>query len=219
MGDSMFYGNERIKQHSRGEFKCAFKYEMILLAIAAAIMVALIILALPILKDFVSLTTSSRHSASNMIGALFVVGEIVFGSIFAFILNGRTYRYEAGETEFVVTGPGNSKEFFYYSDVQDIRTEELKLFGKKRGYLVTITTGVREVQYRYIFGRNKVFTGVEGTPFYYLGLNSGLYVKTAPVEGVDSELISSQLESMMVEQITAKNRAEMDKDFFSTKVR
>ncbi len=206
------YRNETEKQLSRGEFKCGYNHEAVFLAIIAVILIVVLILVAPSLLSMIS--GASRRTRGTIIEVAALPLYLVFGTMFAFILNGRTYEYNAGETEFVVTGPGKHKEFFYYNDVQDIRTEELKLFGKKRGYIVTITTGVRDIQYRYVFGRNKVFTGIEATPFYYLGVNSGLYAKTAPtLEGdMDEDTVNSMFESAMIEQITKKNREEMQKE-------
>ena len=76
---------------------------------------------------------------------------------------------------------------------------------------------MRDIKYRYIFGRNKVFTDIDGTPFYYLGLNSGLYAKTRV--NVDEELVNSQFESMMIEQITMKTNKELYGDIYSNNTR
>ncbi len=212
MENMIQYKDETKKQLSRGEFKCGFDHEAVFLAIIAVILIVVLILCLPTIFSLVS--GMERRTGRMIIEVVAISLYLVFGTMFAIILNGRTYEYNAGETEFVITHPDKHKEFFYYNDVQDIRTEELKLFGSKRGYLVTITTGVRDVQYRYIFGKNKVFTGIESTPFYYLGLNSGLYVKTNPVldSDMDSDSINMQFESMMIEQITKKNLKAVEGD-------
>ncbi len=210
--ETMQYKNEERKQCSKGEFKCAFNNEMVFLGIVAIIIIVLVIMMLPFLLQVIGFM--SRRAGRDFIGAVAFGGFFVFGTIFAIILNGRTYHYDANETEFVVTGPGNHKEYFYYTDIQDITTEEFKLFGKKRGYIVTISTSVRDIQYRYIFGKNKVFTDIDGTPFYYLGLNSGLYAKTRA--NVDDDMVNAQFETMMVEQITMKTNREIGKDPFDS---
>ncbi len=213
--EMMQYKNEERKQCSKGEFKCAFDNEMVFLGIVLVVIIALAILMLPFLLDIIGFM--GRRSGRDFLGAVAMAGFLVFGTIFAIILNGRTYHYDANETEFVVTGPGNHKEYFYYTDVQDITTEEFKLFGKKRGYIVTISTSVRDIQYRYVFGKNKVFTDIDGTPFYYLGLNSGLYAKTRA--NVDEDLVNAQFESMMVEQITMNTIKELNGDMHSKNAR
>ncbi len=209
--EMMQYKNEERKQCSKGEFKCAFNNEMVFLGIILLIIIVLVILMLPFLLDLIGFM--GRRGGRNFVGAVATVGTVVFGTAFAFILNGRTYHYDANETEFVVTGPGNHKEYFYYTDVQDITAEEFKLFGKKRGYIITISTSVRDIQYRYVFGKNKVFTDIDGTPFYYLGLNSGLYAKTRA--NVDDDMVNAQFETMMVEQITMKTNRELNNDFIN----
>ncbi len=213
MDEMIRYRDEREKMLNKGEFKCAFDHEMVFLALTGAAIVVTIIIWLPVMA---ALSDIGRSGRQTLMAVVFVM-EIFFGTIFAIILNGRTCHYDAGEKEFIVTGPGKRREFFYYDDVQDIRTQELKLFGKKRGYIVTITTGVRDIEYRYIFGKNKVFTGMDGTPFYYLGVNSGLYVKTRPDLGNNSDTddVSMMFESMMVEQMTQKNMRETETDGMS----
>lgn len=213
--EMMQYKNEERKHCSKGEFKCAFDNEMVYLGIIVAIIVVLVLASLPMLLSLMGILGS--RGGVRFIYAVILVGYIIFGSAFAVILNGRTCNYDANETEFVVTGPGNRKEYFYYSDVQDITTEEFKLFGKKRGYIVTISTGVRDIQYRYIFGKNKVFTDIDGTPFYYLGLNSGIYAKTRV--NVDDELVNSQFESMLVEQITMQTNRELNEGLYQDTTR
>ena len=47
------------------------------------------------------------------------------------------------------------------------------LFGKERGFLVTIVTGIRDITFRYIFD-NEDLHKPEHTPFYLLELNAGL---------------------------------------------
>lgn len=202
------YKNEERKHCSKGEFKCAFDNEMIYLAIIGVILVVLVIASLPFVLSLLNFV--GRRNGADFLGVIMIPFYIVFGTAFAVVLNGRTCNYDANETEFVVTGPGKRKEYFYYSDVQDITTEEFRLFGKKRGYIVTITTSVRDVQYRYIFGKNKVFTDIDGTPFYYLGLNSGLYAKTGA--NVDEEQVNLQFESMVLEQITMNTNREINED-------
>lgn len=213
MDEMIRYRDEREKMLNKGEFKCAFDHEMVFLALTGAAIVVTIIIWLPVMA---ALSDIGRSGRQTLMAVVFVM-EIFFGTIFAIILNGRTCHYDAGEKEFIVTGPGKRREFFYYDDVQDIRTQELKLFGKKRGYIVTITTGVRDIEYRYIFGKNKVFTGMDGTPFYYLGVNSGLYVKTRPDLGNNSDTddVSMMFESMMVEQMTQKNMRETETEGMS----
>lgn len=213
--EMMQYKNEERKQCSKGEFKCAYDNEMVYLGIIVAIIAVLVLASLPMLLSLMGVLGS--RGGVRFIYAVVLVGYIVFGSAFAVILNGRTCNYDANETEFVVTGPGKRKEYFYYSDVQDITTEEFRLFGKKRGYIVTISTSVRDIQYRYIFGKNKVFTDIDGTPFYYLGLNSGIYAKTRV--NVDDDLVNSQFESMMVEQITKQTNRELNEGLYQNTTR
>ena len=64
-----------------------------------------------------------------------------------------------------------------------------------RGYLVTITTGVREVTYRYLYGDDKRNRRMEDSPFYYLEYNCGLCEKDdAPPPDVETvkEMIAVQ---------------------------
>lgn len=189
-----------------GSFKVAYNHEMVFLLIAVGLMIVMFLGFLPILasaNEAFEAGNISRKSSKGVFIAVLLVIEGVFAAITAFVFMGRNCEYSAEETEFVVKGPGNKKEYFYYSDVQDIIFQPFKLFGNHRGYIVTITTSVRVIEYRVIFGENKVVKDISGNPFYYLGVNSNLIVPEKPQ--IDTIGVEGMLESMVVEQITRKN--------------
>ncbi len=190
----------------RGSFKVAYNNEMVFLLIAVGLMIVMFIGFLPIItaaEDAYREGAISYKTNRGVFMAAFIVIEAVFGAITAFVFIGRNCEFSAEESEFVVKGPGKKTEYFYYSDVQDITFQPFKLFGNHRGYIVTIMTSVRVIEYRVIFGDNKVVKDVSGNPFYYLGVNSNVITLEKPQ--VDTDIAESMFESAMIEQITRKN--------------
>lgn len=206
-----YYREEKPPLIRRGTFKCSYNHEAVFLLITLGLIVATLIFLLPMLTAVNELAYNgdiSRKTNRGVYMAVFIAMEFIFGTIFALILAGRRYEYRAEETEFVIKGPGGKTEYFYYSDVQDITAEPIKLLFKHRGYRVRITTSIRTVEYRIVFGENKVFTELNGTPFYYLGVNSGIFA--VDKSSMDTELAESIFESMVVEQITRKSYEALD---------
>lgn len=189
----------------RGTFKVAYNNEMVFLLIAVGLMIVMFIGFLPLITAVNNAREMgvSYKTTGIVLTAVLLILEIVFGSISAFIFMGRHCEFSAEETEFVVKGPGGKTDYFYYSDVQDIDFKPFRLFGKDRGHIVTVTTSIRTVEYRVVFGDNKVIKDISGNPFYYLGVNSEIIVPEKPQ--IDIEGTESMFESMMVEYITRKN--------------
>ena len=214
--DTGTYGRteaEELPLIRRGSFKVAYNNEMVFLLIAVILMIVMFIGFLPLItaaNDAYDAGDISRKTSRTVFIAVLLIIEGVFGAISAFIFMGRNCEFSAEQTEYVVKGPGNKTEYFYYSDVRDITFKPFKLFGNHRGYIVTITTSVREIEYRVIFGDNKVVKDVSGNPFYYLGVNSNIITIEKPQ--IDIEATESMLESMVVEQITRKNLEAVKND-------
>ncbi|MBQ4165440.1 MAG: hypothetical protein IJD85_03870 [Oscillospiraceae bacterium] len=208
------YGKkEELPLIRKGSFKCAYNHEMVYLLAVAGLAVVSFIAMMPIIvsANFAAEQGDiSFKTSKTVFMAVIILLEVVFGTIFAFVFMGRRCEYDAGEHEFIVKGPGQKTEYFYYSDVRDITFEPIKLFGNHRGFLITITTSLRQYEYRYIFSDNKVFKDINATPFYYLGVNSGIFTTEKPT--LDTDGVESMFESMVVEQITRKNYAELEKD-------
>lgn len=187
-----------------GSFKLAYNHEMIFLIIAAGIAAASLIVLLPVI------TLAAKMESSAIFEAVLAAVWGVFSIMCAVIFMGRGCEFSAEQNEFMLKGPGRKTEYFYYSDVSDITFEPFSLFGKHRGYIVTVTTSLRTTQYREIFGDNKVIRDVTATPFYYLGVNSGIITTEKPQ--LDSEEVDSMFESALIEQITAKAYRETEND-------
>ena len=211
--DGSYGRKEEIPLIRKGSFKCSYNHEMVFLLTAAGLAVVSFIALMPLIAsaNFAAEQGDISFKTSNTVfQAVLILLELVFGTIFAFVFMGRRCEYDAGEHEFIVKGPGKRTEYFYYSDVQDIEFEPIKLFGNHRGFLVTITTSLRRYEYRYIFSDNKVFKDINATPFYYLGVNTGIF--TTEKSTLDTEGVESIFESMVVEQITRKTYAELEND-------
>ncbi len=196
-----------------GSFKVAYNNEMVFLLLAVILMVAIFIAFLPFIvaaNEAYEMGGLSRKSSRTVFIAVVLIIEGVFGTISAFIFMGRNCEYSAEETEFVVKGPGKKTEYFYYSDVRDITFRPFKLFGNHRGYIVTISTSIRDYEYRVIFGDNKVVKDVSGNPFYYLGVNSNVITLEKPQ--VDTDTATYAFESAVIEQMTQKNYSDTEGD-------
>ena len=132
---------------------------------------------------------------------LIQVGIIVLSPFFVIATHGTSCEYAAEETEFVIKGPGKQTEYFYYDDIVSMNWEELKLFGLKRGYHVVIETGVRTIEYRYIYGKNKLLTGFEDTPFYFLAVNCGLVEHRNDGSGITLEQVCTMMVSKSAQRL------------------
>lgn len=195
---------DRLPLIRHGSFKLAYNHEMIFLIIAAGIAAAALIALFPVMK------LAFEMESSALLEAILAAVCGFFGIMCAVIFMGRGCEFSAEQNEFTVKGPGRKTEYFYYSDVSDITFEPFSLFGRHRGYIVTVTTSIRTTQYRVIFGENKVIKDVTATPFYYLGVNSGIITTEKPQ--LDSDEVDGMFESALIEQITAKAYRETEND-------
>lgn len=149
-----------------GSFRCAYNAELVwLLATAIPALVLFGTFAVSVSDDIVNLF-------DNIYTAI-CAGGIALSLIFSAICYGKNYHFSAERDAFVISRRGK-KRWYYYADITDIRFEEFKLFGKKRGYVVTIETKYNADVYRFIFGGNRIFTDATNTPFYYLMRNAQL---------------------------------------------
>lgn len=182
--------SEEIKEKMlrKGEFNCATNAERVMLLFFVGLAFTVIILVLSFF-DFGEI----NFLLDTMVGVC-VFMDICLGIAWAVMGSDRRYEYEALETEFIITGSNGKKEFFYYSDIKDITYVPFRASRKRNGYIVTITTGIRDVVYRYVFSDNKFFTEPEGTPFFYLAYNAGL-AESTPKNVVNPEAILNQFES------------------------
>lgn len=73
--------------------------------------------------------------------------------------------YEATKSEFRVTDPKGGRDVIYYQDVDDVSYAVLRVFGRRCGYNVSITTKYRTITYKYLFLANKSFQSPSETPF------------------------------------------------------
>ncbi len=198
----------------RGSFKVAYNHEMVFLIIAAVLAIGTFIAFFPVMQAADDAIESSSRGGNFVVEGILLAIAAVFSTIFAIILMGRNCEFSAEETEFAVKGPGNKTEYFYYSDVQNIDFKPFHLFGKDRGHIVTVTTSVRVIEYRVVFGENKIIKDISGNPFYYLGVNSNIITTEKPQ--IDTDIAESVFESMVVEQITRKSYEELEKTHSTT---
>ncbi len=195
----------------RGSFHHAFRYEKLYLAVWAVVNIACTIILFVGAYNYGLFSDSERTLTISE----FIIISIGFfaATEYAVIITGTRCEYRAEETEFVVKGPHKNQEIFYYSDVQEVSFEPIRSFIGSKGYLITVTTGVRDIKYRYIFGDSRRNNRPEDSPFYYLEYNSGLCEKdTTPPPDVDvvMEMIAVEKYQRSFEDIREK-----DDSFFS----
>ncbi len=115
----------------------------------------------------------------------------VFEFVYMMVLYGKGYHYKLCDDAMVITRRGKA-EYFYYSEILNVRFLPFKRGRRQRGYIITISTNIKETQFRYITERvidvnmndmgvagvitdeNLIFTGAEDSPFFGLMHNAGL---------------------------------------------
>ncbi|MBE6901805.1 MAG: hypothetical protein E7478_04970 [Ruminococcaceae bacterium] len=193
----------------RGTFKCAHPYERVFVFTAdilCAVNTAYWFIMTRLYKPFED--PDLFEAKWSLFLLFFLVGLIVRSVIVAIATIGRECSYRAEQKEFVVEGPARRREIFYYSDVYAVHREPLTLYGVKRGYLVTIETGVREVQYRYIYSDKKLMTDFEDTPFYFLAVNSGIMEYSDEPSGITFEDVAAMMVQRGVRQLEEEKQQQ-----------
>ncbi len=195
----------------RGTFKCALKHEMVYVFAAGMVWLLITVISYFVLR----LWERFPHGELEM--GIFAIIAVAFGTLyltaFNVITNGAACEYRAEKTEFMIKGPRKQTEYFYYNDVCDIKYEPMKLHGRVRGYVVTIITGVREVEYRYIFGENKIMTEIDDTPFYYLAVNSGLIQHEERPSGITMEQVAAMFAQKEMDKYIEKETGDYNNVF------
>ena len=161
--------NENKPLIRRGSFRIGYGSEekLIILCLAGAVLclcmmvVGLVLFGAPV--DLMSFMSS----------VFWVIPAVICLVMIPVIFYGRRCSYYAGDTELEAVTPKGS-DYLYYSDISEVIYKPITLFGKRRGYHVTVVTGVRDFTYRYIFDRSDDLREPKHTPFYILELNAGL---------------------------------------------
>lgn len=138
----------------------------------------------------------------GFMGSVFwVIPAAVCVILIPVVVYGRNYSYFAGEKEMEIITPHGS-DYLYYNDISEVIYKPFTLFGKQRGYLVTVVTGVRDHTFRYIIDSNSENRDIKHTPFYLLELNAGL----KQPEQTDPELAAAVMAQFAVMQEKQEDR-------------
>lgn len=202
---------------TRGTFHCAFRHEKLILMITGGFTVVMFAALITRLgTDRPGLTEVLCGAADFIDTMIDGAGGIVTGTIFAAINAGRFYRCELTDDAFIVTDGRGRREYFYYREITDIRWEEIKRFGRRRGWAVTIETEIKTVVYPVIF-KSDGYTDITDTPFYYLMLNTGIAEVKRVVRHAEEPIIAdsageeySPLEQAFVAQYRAARDLERE---------
>jgi hypothetical protein len=100
------------------------------------------------------------------------IGFLIWGTIMRTIWVGKEVSYSLDEEKMTIT-VGKEREYFYYTDITDVKFENPPGIRQNNGYVVTICAGCKEVRYTYLFGRRKNQNSTD-TPFIYLMQNCGI---------------------------------------------
>ena len=161
--------NESTKpQTRRGSFRVGYKNEGRLIALC----IAGVVLCLCMLVVGLVLFGAPDDFLDFMGSVFWIIPAVVCLILIPVIVYGRNCSYFAGEKEIEIISP-NGSEYIYYSEISEVIYKHFTLFGKPRGYLVTVVTGVRDFSYRYLFSSPEQ-TEPKHTPFFLLEINAGL---------------------------------------------
>lgn len=205
-----------IKTH--GTFHCAFRHEKLMLMITGG-------LAVVLFAAFITRLGTNRPGLTQVLwGAadffdMMIDGVCVIaaGGKFAATIAGRFYRCELTDDAFIVTDGRGRREYFYYREITDIRWEEMKRLGGRRGWEVTIETEIKTVVYPVIF-KSDIHTDITDTPFYYLMLNTGIADVKRVVKPDEETIVDangdeySPLEQAFVAQYQAARDLEREQE-------
>ncbi len=160
--------NEKKPSVRRGSFRVGYNNEgrlVVFCAVGAVLCLCMFIVGLIIFGAPDSFT-------SFMGGVFWIIPAALCVLMIPVIFYGRNCTYHAGEQEMEVITPRGS-DYLYYSDISEVIYKQTMLFGKPRGYFVTVVTGVRDYTYLYIINSSEL-NDPKHTPFYLLELNAGL---------------------------------------------
>lgn len=153
----------------RGSFRIGYKNEkrLVMLCLAgAAASILFMVLGLVLFGAPVDL-------AGFMTSFFWLIPAVLCLALIPALSYGRNCTYYADESEFRTVTPSGT-DYLYYTDISEVVYKPIMKLGRKRGYLVTVVTGVRDFTYPCLFGRHSELTETEHTPFYLLELNAGL---------------------------------------------
>lgn len=160
--------NEKKPSVRRGSFRVGYNNEgrlVILCAAGAFLCMCMFIVGL--------IFFGAPDSFISFMGGVFwIIPAVLCLLIIPVIFYGRNCTYHAGEREMEIVSPKGS-DYLYYSDISEVIYKQTLLFGKPRGYNVTVVTGVRDFSFRYLIDSPEL-NDPKHTPFYLLELNAGL---------------------------------------------
>lgn len=179
----------------RGSFRTGYKNEgrLIIACIAGSVLcTAMMIVGL-------ALNGAPKDFLGFMSGVFWIIPAVVCLLIIPVILYGRNCSYYAGEGEMEIITPAGS-DYLYYNDVSEVIYRQFYLWGRPRGYIVTVVTGVRDHCFRLLLGGEQ--NEPKHTPFFLLEVNAGLKQNEAP----DPELAAAIMSQFAVMQEKQEDR-------------
>ncbi|MGN1423129.1 MAG: hypothetical protein ACI4XA_07120 [Oscillospiraceae bacterium] len=155
---------DRFGYKESGAFYCGSKYEYLLYALCVcALVIGIIVIDAKILEPALYQTSMALFFA---LASLIVCS--VWGAIWVvlakLVMSGFKCRYECDRERFTTT-VGSKTRTIYYKEVLGVYYDEMTLFGKTRGYNVTVRTLNGTIKYRLVFPNSHAVTNPRNTVF------------------------------------------------------
>lgn len=181
----------------RGSFRVGYSSEdkAVLMCIVGAVLCACMFVVGLVLSG------APEDFLSFMGSVFWIIPAVLCLLLIPVILYGRNCTYYAGTEEFEAITPRGS-DYLYYKEVTEVIYKPIMLWGRQRGWLVTVVTNVRDFTFRLLFDRGSELTEPKHTPFYLLELNAGL----KQPEAADPELSAAIMSQFAVMQEKQEDR-------------
>ena len=169
--------DDRFGFSRKGIFNCRIKHEY-------PICIALTVVTGLIWSSLFGYAFGARVTLQNslfmsvfglIIYALLIVIPFIFIGTIRTILSGETYSYIINEEKMLITCPRKDLRVdILVKNVLSVEYRKITLFGKNRGYSVTIYCKDGEKEFDFLFPQRAIKTDIDMTPFRLLEERAGL---------------------------------------------
>ncbi len=158
--------DERFGYQEKGTFRHAYGNELpVIISAIILFIMGYFGIGLGILAP--KFGTSALLFFAIISAVLFLLEIFLFITICNIVLRGKEGTFYADSIKFTVTLSGK-REVFFYDSVAAVQFSPMSLFGKPRGYNVTVITREDSYNFKYLAPKNKRYGSPEDTPFYIL---------------------------------------------------
>lgn len=177
-----------------GSYKAPYKSEPLvkglIIGVFAALVVVILLIAIKVISDNITLLDGSDMLYIVAVSLICVFAEAIVITLAIILVkvlrSGYKCTYIEDGERFVTNEGGNSREFYYW-EVKDIHFVPKEVFGKVRGYEVTVVLESRQEVYAVV---SDGFLSKESTPFYIVVERVEAYRKKKSREAYIKEMRS-----------------------------